>query len=273
MNTFSVLSWNLMGRSGTAWWIPSLWPVSFAKIFAYLRKHQADVVCLQEFPLEEYEEKLKQLEALGYRVLLGESFKTPRSSAVLTLTRHTVGAHGENIYVLPQDMGNQFVDEDSRVLWFDCVVGEKTVRIYACHFAIRGLGIRERLWVLDRVLEHAKGTKLPTIICGDMNTVVPKKGWRRWVALHGHKIEVASQMIDGKMYEGAETELFAKYAEAAGFLETFPLGQPTWALPYTSIEYTRLKLDWVFTKGLEIKSASMGPYITDHRPVHAKFAR
>lgn len=267
MNKFSVLSWNLMGRSGTAWWIPSLWPIPFTKIVRYIEEHEADVVCLQEFPLEDSDSKLELLRKIGYEVHVGPSFHTPRSSAVLTLTKHRTSALGEQIYTLPPGMGGPLVDEDSRVLWFDCTIGEKTVRIYACHFAIRGLGIRERLWVLDQVLEHAKGTTLPTVICGDMNTVVPKSGWRRKVAYYGHKILDESQVVDGKMYNGAEAELFNKRAEAAGFRETFPIDTPTWALPYTSIEYTSLKLDWVLTKGLEVRSKTMGPYITDHRPV------
>jgi endonuclease/exonuclease/phosphatase family metal-dependent hydrolase len=144
------------------------------------------------------------------------------------------------------------------------------VRIYNCHLPIRKIGVEDRLKMIKKIIDHSDGHKGPTIICGDMNTTVPRSGLGRVLVDIIHRPPKSKQFISGKYYTKDERFCFNELVEKYGYKELLDLNIPTWVLPKTRIEYPRLKLDWFLTRDIETELLAIGPYISDHRPILAK---
>jgi endonuclease/exonuclease/phosphatase family metal-dependent hydrolase len=258
----SIISWNiLLGKP-------------FPRVTAYLKKHLSDVICLQEMPLSEH--KMARLKKLnGYNLALSSFRKGESGSYVsnIILSRLPIINSGEIEFPQLYDYrirGYPKWRERTIVIFSDIKASTGTLRIYNCHLRISQNGIRERLADVKEVYEHAKQFAGPVIICGDMNTSITKSGIYRKVIMWFHKMPKESLSIDGQIYTKDERYVFTKVAKAYSYQDILPIEHSTWAIPETSIELFNLKLDWFLTKNISNARASLGPYISDHRPVLAE---
>jgi len=154
-------------------------------------------------------------------------------------------------------------------LWVDLKTGDKKIRIYNCHFGIIGVGPRQRAEQLEIVVKHALAANCPVIICGDLNTTIPNTGMKRTLTRIFHREPLTSMVIEDKAFDSDERYPFAALAEKWGFKEAADLSQSTWCvIPFGfAFEIFKLKLDWFLTHGLQVKTVSLGSYISDHRSI------
>lgn len=273
MKSFSVLSWNIMGKT---WHIIDKTFFSelsrkkiHKQIIKFIDLNNPDIICLQEAPqylphnLDEY------LQKVGYHWTGDRSGK--KSNFNIIASKFPFINSGEVILENADNVTSKRMSTSLSVcLWVDCSIGESLMRIYNCQFRIRGTGIDERISFLKDILKHAESINHPVVICGDMNTTIPKQGFARKIVELVHNEPDSSMYSDGEYHPHDERFIFNSVAEKFGFREVSDLNRATWALPYTSWELFKLKLDWFFIKKVECKKYFLGQYITDHRPIFAE---
>jgi len=268
MPPLSVLSWNTMGRPWHGIQKTFLDEFSrkktYAKITAFLEKANTDIVCLQEashyFPLHLRE----YLNYAGYKI-------AHENHGNLIASKFPFVESGEIVFENPEKIRRlKMTVYPSACSWADIQLPTAKIRIYNCQFRIRRTGIRERLLALQRILEHAQMIEYPIVVCGDMNTTIPRHGLKRKVIQLVHRQSKSSLVVDGKYHASDERHAFNSVAEKFDFTEILDLKQTTWALPYTSLELFKLKLDWFLIKNAQCSEYELGPYITDHRPILAQ---
>ncbi len=254
MFKFSLLTWNIQGRHYFGY-------TPFSKIAPLLEKTQADIICLQEFPQARSAlEKTKFDER--YRVIIPPK-NEPDEGHVnhnVSFSKFPVLQHGEFAFkeIVPSPLWE-------RIVWMDIAVPRAVLRVYNCHFGLKRLGISHRLEFLDEVFKHAARHKGPVIICGDMNTIIPARGFWRTVVRKFHKIPKSTFIVDDQYFPGDERHIFRQRATAAGYSDPTPIDANTWRWPKKPFGILRLKLDWILIRGLKAEPAQFGKIISDHR--------
>lgn len=244
--------------------------MSFERVRPYLEAHTADVLCLQEVP--DARQTLKSFGPLGQYQLFVPPHNQRRSAPYNTnavLSRFPIVGSGVLTFgdLRPGLYGLEelpWVDLDVSTLG----TRSARLRVYDCHLGIGGLGLRTRIAQLRRILAHAASVAGPVIICGDMNTTTPSVGWRRSLVNWYLEVPASENIIDGALFRGIERELFAQVASRAGFTDALDINATTWAEPRTKFEIFHHKLDWFLGRGVTTH-ATLGPYISDHRPIRA----
>ena len=249
MQNFSVLSWNIQGNfyRGTG--------TKFSKIAPFLQRNNFDIICLEEIP--NAATKLNSFK--GFNIFIPESNKIGNRefNHNVVITKFPIVDGGEL----------KFSSTHASILlenttYVTVKLENALLRLYVCHFAIDGAGPSTRLKQLEQVASHAAQHQGPSVICGDMNVTIPKLSTSRIIIKYWH------QEPESEMRDGDEREIFNKTAQRHGYREVFDLYTPTWS-PFHSkkAELFKLKLDWFFTKNLTVSNRTMGPYISDHRPL------
>ena len=263
--SFSLLSWNIMDHG----------PIrnTFGdQIVCYIKENMADIVCLQEARIDS--DIINRTRAIGsYDAVVPQRHSMydglPNTNVILTT--HEIVGHGEHYFNLHADrVKNRIGDMDTGFyIWSDIRIKDHIIRIYNCHFKLIGVGIKERIKSLKHIAHHVSGFKGPVIICGDMNTLVPRSGFIRLLMRWFHKIEKQSMVINGVHCYKEERVIFSQEAQRNGFTDALPIDHATWAIPYTSFELFKMKSDWMLYRRFTSVKAHTGPYISDHRPVHS----
>ncbi len=150
-------------------------------------------------------------------------------------------------------------------------INEKHLVIYNCQLTIIKVGIATRLKQLEYILSDAKKHKGPVLICGDMNSLVPKSGWGRGVITTLYREPKKEMFVNGKFIGHDERILFSKIIKKYGFKDALKLNTPTWScFKSKNWEMFKLKLDWFITKDLKVVNIKLDDYITDHKSIEAE---
>ena len=219
---------------------------------------RADIVCLQE--AREARDKLSRLDAFDFYERVMPQRKDDQN---IILSRFAVRARGEVHF---SQLASRRLQP---ALFADMPVDGKTLRVYNCHFGIVTVGPAAREQQLRRVIEHAAEHSGPVIICGDMNTTIPRHGLRRSMVQLFHLQPPGSVRVNGERFAGDERYAFVKVAEEWGYREATDISQSTWSIYPLKWELFKLKLDWLLVRGVETSNVVLHPYISDHKAIHA----
>ena len=122
-------------------------------VCAYLRKADADIICLQEFylplsvPFEDYLHRQFPGYQLEYYVLTGKS----GHAGNVTLNRRPVTARGKDV----------FEKSTNQALWTDIKLDQTTLRVYNCHFESYNISLPALLkGFRDEALMEETGIKM-----------------------------------------------------------------------------------------------------------------
>ncbi len=249
---FSVLTWNIHGKR-------HITKTNFAKVVPALESLRTDILCLQE--AQEARDRLHKIRALwGFE----QVFPSRGYNQNVILSRFPVLAHGDVVF---PKLVNTWLEN---ALWADIAVAGTVVRVYNCHFGIVGAGPSSREQQLDFICDHAESHKGPVIVCGDLNTTIPRKGLRRKLVQLFHLQPEQKMNVGGKTFDHDERYAIVKVAERRGFREVTDISQATWRVYPFDWELFSLKLDWFLVRGLDTHDVRMYPYITDHRAITAE---
>ncbi len=248
---FSVLTWNIHGKR-------HITKTNFSEVIPALESIQTDILCLQE--AEESRDRLHKIHALSE---FEQVFPTTGYNQNVILSRFPVLAHGDVVF---PKLVNTWLEN---ALWADIAVSGTVVRVYNCHFGIVGAGPSSREQQLHCICDHAESHSGPVIVCGDLNTTIPKQGFRRKLVQLFHLQPEKKMKIDGKKFNHDERYGLVKVAERRGFREVTDITQATWRVYPFNWELFNLKLDWFLVRGLDTHGVHMYPYITDHRAITA----
>ena len=183
-----VVSYNVGGFSLYASKAPvTNWEQCVDSVFAFLRNQDADIICLQEFYVDDIEQ-VKQYLRLNFKGYDSEYFinhSGGKGSGNVTLSRLPVKGKG----VI------NFEESANLALYTDHKVGDKVFRVYNCHFqsygisfngVVRALAERDdqafaetgrkikmsiplRSRQVEQVLDHIGSSPMEAFICGDFN--------------------------------------------------------------------------------------------------------
>lgn len=267
MQQFSVLSWNIQGqrchRSGST-------VLPFKKISPALAKNTADIVCLQEIP--DAKQKISHLpEFKNFYSFIPElnragDIKTHGYGHNIVLSKYPIVAAREIQF--PQFKPGVPLENAIKA---DIDVGGTILRLYNCHLVISGAGMAARLKQLEFVLADCANYNGPIIICGDFNISMPKHGLVKQVVKWWHNWSQEDMALDNLPVREAEKDIVHRNVARHGFKEILDLNQPTWSPLRTDLlELFKLKLDWFLVKNFANAEASVGGYLSDHRPVTVK---
>lgn len=261
MKTFSVLSWNVQGKLNLTGY------TSFKKIEPYLRNATHDILALQEMPdarvklkptgiLRSYNAYIPRFNSLRYNRERGFNQN-------ILLSKHPFIRVSELTF---PSWENHPLENCIRA---DVQIAKIAVRIYVCHFQIFKTGVSTRLRQLERIFADAKRHTGPIIICGDLNTTIPKPGWRRTLTDIWHQEPIDELIINGKLLTSEERSLFKKDILEHGYTEVLGPRTPTWS-PFKTPAWQlfKRKLDWFIIKDLKPLDYKLGEYVSDHRAVH-----
>ncbi len=253
MTEFLVFDWNTQGNFNYTGY------TSLKKRKEVLSKVRADIITLQEFP--HAQNKIRTIKNLaGYNCFCLEP-GNPNNNVILS--KFPILSAAEIKFPVINGHSNF-----RGCLRADIKIGDQILRLYNCHFEIFGVAIDSRQKQLNHIIADSQNFQGPTIICGDMNTTIPKAGLNRSIISFWHHEPKAEMMIGGKYFESDERNLFNKLAYNKGFKEVFDICTPTWLMLKTQKwEMFKLKLDWFLIKNLIVKNSKLYPYISDHRPL------
>lgn len=251
----SFLSWNINGEHYRLIHRATL----FYKIVPKLSRYLADIICLQEFP---------KAREKNYTLPFFKKYSQYYSGddCSCTLSRFPVVRSGELLLhkiLAPFNPGT--------VIWTEIDLGKGVqLKVYNCHFSIEKIGIASRIKLLEFVLGDASKHGGPTVVCEDMNTTIPAKGLSRKIISWFYGIPRQELIVDGKYCSEDERYFFSKTANRYGFTEALNLSDNTWGLPRYKLTPFKIKLDWFLVRGIRVSKATLGPYISDHRPILIK---
>lgn len=187
-HVIKILSWNVgrfslhdsdAGISGTAQCVDS--------IFSFIRQHDPDIVCLQEFSIANVE-KVKTYLKHRFEDYTAEYYLFPEadySFGNLTLSRFPVEGKGRI----------RFEESANLAIYTDHVYGDRRFRVYNCHFEsynisitglVKGLAMRDSTLMaqtgtkvkrsitrrpkqVDQVFGDIEKCPLEAFVCGDFN--------------------------------------------------------------------------------------------------------
>lgn len=149
---------------------------------------------------------------------------------------------------------------------------EHKLIIYNCHLPASYWGIGKRLNFFETLLKtnQKKHDNQPVIICGDLNTLYPKPGFKRYFMRFWHQTPWSNTQEDDG-YKLSEQEHFHNVASQFGFKSAFAFSTPTWQFPGLPQYFFSTQLDWIFFKNLDLISTKIKPFVFDHRPLQAFF--
>jgi hypothetical protein len=145
----------------------------------------------------------------------------------------------------------------------------KKFAVYNCYLSVSRQGFMDRGELLETILKHANALKMPAIVCGDMNTVIPKGKISRVFVKIWHRYP--SIKLPG-LISSDERYYFYDIATKMGFKEAADIKENTWCFPFTTIQLFGLKLDWMLYKGFSLHTAKHNPWMADHRGINAVFS-
>ncbi len=259
MNKVSILSWNVQGKKNFTGY------TSFGKIKSHLVSSKFDILILQEFP------DAKNLignidEFRGFNTFIPELnskslFKKEGCNNNVVISKYPIIDSYEISF---SELNSRAILENCSVV--DIKIADKVLRVYSCHFGIFKVGISTRLKQLEKVLSDSLNHKGPTIICGDLNSTIPKHYWNRKIIRAWHQEPKKEMVIGGQFFQGDERELFNQKLNEASFREVFDLYTPTWS-PFKSKvwEMFKLKLDWLAVRDMAVLDSKLGEYVSDHK--------
>ncbi len=191
---FSVLTWNIHGKR-------HITKTSFSKIVPALENIHTDILCLQE--AEEARERLHKI-----RALWGFELVTPSRgyNQNVILSRFPVLNQGDVVF--PKFV-NTWLEN---ALWADIAVSGTVLRVYNCHFGIVGAGPSSREQQLGYIFDHAESHNGPVIVCGDLNTTIPRQGLRRKLVQLFHLQPEKKMNVGGKKFDHDERYELVKVA-------------------------------------------------------------
>ncbi len=246
----------------------------FGRISDYLVSGQMpDVICLQENP-HGRDVISKYPKNAVYKIAQTKRGRRFLSNANTILSKFPILRSGEIGFSRRKDNVMQRIlngRDRHDCIWADIAVGDKVLRIYNCHLKLIATTAKDRLRAIEKVYKHAREAKGPVIVCGDMNTVLSHpNGLSRKIIRWFNEIE-ENYITHGKFQIQDERQGFRDKAEEYSFSDILDIKKPTFAIPYTSIELFKLKLDWILIRKMKALAKEYGPYISDHRPVRAIF--
>jgi len=242
------------------------------KVSNYLDKNLSDIICLQENPHAK-EMFTNKSPYLSYKIVQSKKKNMFFSNANTILSRFAIVGSGEISF--SKRNKNKFRRMASALdrhecVWADIKFPGVVLRVYNCHLKLMATTAKDRLRAIEKVYKHAKTASGPVVVCGDMNTVLShRKGIARKV-IHWFN-EIEDVYTHGKFQVIDERYGFRRLAEKYNMQDVLKIDKPTFAIPHTSIELFKLKLDWILIKKMRFISSNYGPYISDHRPIRAIF--
>lgn len=246
-STFTLSCWNVAST-------PHYTSIPFSRVLPHINLEAQDVLCLQEIA--------QPAQKLHPELLAHLHTQTCEQSDNAVLTQFPVLTNRD---IAPTCRVVNRVKPLEAIQALEVEVFGRPVVIYNCHLPIIGVGLFERMQLLELVLEEAKGHDHPTVLCGDLNTALPGDGFGRWLTQAVHRVPRQSMYFRDQYHPADERHLANDLLSRAGFSEVFPLEQATWAIPGTRIEPYSMKLDWVSLRGLDDVSRGMDGYVSDHR--------
>ena len=271
--TFTLLSWNVQNsfRVPAALRWDSVWHMiagytPFERIVPYLLYTAPDIITLQE--IRDAAEKLATVPELSsYHIFIPKNnskkdHAKPESNSNIVLSKFPIVNAKEISF--PESPKNA-----ENCTCIDIQVEKQLLRLYICHFPIFGVGIVTRLTLLERIISDASSHSGPVVICGDLNTTIPKSGIQRIIVRLWHQIFRNEMLAFGEFIKKDEREVLNDYLKKYGFTDVLELNTPTWS-PWkaSSFELFNLKLDWLITKGLHIRKTTLGEYVSDHKSIY-----
>lgn len=182
-------------------------------VFTFLRKQDADVICLQEF--------YQKYNSTALKTTLAREF--PGYNTSYYTYKGKRGRFGNVIISRFPIVGKGVIEFDNSAnlaLYADLELNGRTVRLYNCHLESynispaklfrkrdretlneteekmrHSIGLRPRQ--VDQILKDVNGCTLPTLVCGDFNDTPISYTYRR--LRHGHK----DSFVDGGSGFGA----------------------------------------------------------------------
>lgn len=244
-----------------------------SKVVRLIKKNNPDVFCLQEITGYRVAERIRHL--TGYDYVISERVGTNfplmfKHFHNVTFSRFPIKRNG-NIVFKNHNLSKKR-EFSSNVFWADISLESgNSVRIYNCHITPRSLGMLERSQILVDIFKHADGFGKRILICGDMNTMMPKgRSYRRLLKIF-HKVPSPDPSILGDYAYNDERHYFLNVARKFGYEETSDINLSTWCIPFTGVQVVNVKLDWILYKGLNKINYELGPWIGDHRSIHGEF--
>ena len=264
MKKLSIVNWNVQRKDIITGY------TSLKKIRAHLETLPADIIILQEMCnakkafgnmpfLKSYNIFIPKINERKYNRKPGYNFN-------VILSRYPIVSAEEMVF--PNPNSKAVLQNCTRV---KIKLNEKHLLIYNCQLTIIKTGMATRLKQLEYILSDARKHSGPVLICGDMNDVVPKSGWKRKIITLWDREPKKEMFVDGKFVDYEEKKLLSETIRKYGFTEALKLNVPTWSpLKSKILEMFKLKLDWFITKNLKVTSIKLDDYITDHKSIEAE---
>lgn len=264
MRKLSIVNWNVQRKN------PITGYTFLKTIKLHLSTISPDIIILQEMcdarkilkkiPFQKtYHVFIPKLNQKKYNRVAGYNFNVILSKYPIIETREIV---------FPKFNHRAILQNCTRV---KIKLNGKHLLIYNCQLTIIKAGMATRLKQLEYLLSDAHHHKGPILICGDMNSVIPKSGWNREMIALWDRQPRKEMFVDGKLISYEEKELFSKTIKKYGFRDALKLSTPTWSPLKSKIwEMFKLKLDWFIVKDLKVTSIELDDYITDHKSIEAE---
>ena len=225
------------------------------------------IVCLQEIP--SYAQVVSASFSMAESIESRNNFRTDFAQQVRNVTLSTLRSVGSGI-LFEHGVESHGYMLAPNVLWSEYGVRGKLLRVYNCHFPAFDCGIEERTALLESIVKHALNIE-SVVICGDMNTVIPKKGFIRSMTMLRIKRGTNETKINYDWLDGSECQHFSDKIISLGYKHAFGIDQHTWRFPLPFAALFENKLDWLIFKGISLQSAEIGEYIFDHKMLIGTF--
>lgn len=235
------------------------------KLGRLLQKEQADIYCLQEVTSIRFVNRLNKI--VGYSIAVSNPTKTVKifNFYNVILSKYPILESGELLF--EEKLNRRRRIFKGKAFWTVLEVGNIKIKIYNCHLNLFRQGVEERAEILTKIMTDSKKFKGPVIICGDMNTGVPKDKPYRKIIKVWSKYPMPSKDNIGDYASVNEKFYFLNTAKKYNFSELSDINQNTWRMPVILSRKMQLKLDWMLYNKLKPIGCRFGPWIGDHRSI------
>ena len=275
MTNFRVTSWNTAKRLK-----------QIDSQVEFLKKHNADIVALQEvIPSTEIEFRRRLKKEYPYII---SSFELAPDSSILKKKRMFGQLILSKFILQPLNPKNINVPWQERVLSSIFVIDGKQIALHTTHIPPGSSNGWIKISMIKGIVEHliSYGETHEQILCGDFNT--PKfESEETGLVTFGQNVNKQGKVITKKSFRGGrgydwdlvERSLFEELPKK-GFLETFRIHNP---YDYTSFSWQFLRKGKQFTnrfdhmfasktlKCLDCKYLENFTQMSDHSPITAMF--